>query len=65
MQLLFAPQGGDFAVKIKIAYLPQEEAQAKRLEAFLKCLPEVKVKYSFAHPPFRHLYFETKIKEKT
>ncbi|HIR40896.1 MAG TPA: hypothetical protein IAB36_03610 [Candidatus Egerieicola pullicola] len=52
-------------MKIKIAYLPQEEAQAKRLEAFLKCLPEVKVKYSFAHPPFRHLYFETKIQEKT
>lgn len=48
-------------MKIKIAYLPEEEYDAQRI-ARMVCfqMEEVRCKERVAHPPFRHIYIETK-----
>lgn len=48
-------------MKIIIAYLPEEEQKAKRLQAVaLGVIPDAKVKESDRHAPFKHIYLSSK-----
>lgn len=48
-------------MKIKFAYLPEEEQEAAAdLAALLRHHPGAKVHKSDTHPPFKHIYLTTK-----
>ena len=55
--------GGLMAVKIKISYEQEEEAQAV-LNLLRPVLPFFKVKKSEGSPPYKHIYFMPKKPEK-
>lgn len=48
-------------MKITIAYLPGEERNAGIIRAFVKgLLPDVKVRESDRHDPYKHTYLTTR-----
>ena len=48
-------------MKITLAYLPEDEAEAVATVAALQQLhPSAKVRKTEANPPFKHLYLTTK-----
>lgn len=48
-------------MKITLAYLPEDEAEAAAVVAELRRLyPSAKIRKSEAHPPFKHIYLTTK-----
>ena len=48
-------------MKIKITYSPEEElAAAAELEALKTRRPDLKVRRSETHPPFKHIYLADK-----
>lgn len=50
-------------MKIKIAYLPEEENLAHRVVQVLRCvMDDPKVKERCQHPPFHHIYLTSKSK---
>lgn len=52
-------------MKIKVAFLPEEEKQAAATVAQLvKIHPGAKVHKKEAHPPFKHVYLTTRKPEK-
>ena len=52
-------------MKITLAYLPEETAEAVAAAAAIRItIPNVKVKKSDRHPPFKHMYLTTKKAEK-
>ena len=52
-------------MKIKIAYLPEEEYDARRV-ARMVCfqMEAARCKERVTHPPFRHIYIETKSRKR-
>lgn len=51
------PEGGEKGVKLKISYLPEEEALAQGLMVMLQTFfKKCKVKQAENHPPQRHIY---------
>lgn len=47
-------------MKITFAYLPAEEQEAAAdLAALRRLHPDIKVRKSDAHPPFKHIYVTT------
>ena len=53
-------------MKITIAYIPDEQETVTTSVAALRCLfPDIKVRKSERHPPFKHIYLTTKIPKNT
>ena len=52
-------------MKITIAYIPDEQETVTTSVAVLRRIfPEIKVRKSERHPPFRHIYLTTKMPKK-
>lgn len=48
-------------MKIKLSYLPEDEAEAVATVAAIRQLhPGVKIRKSEANPPYKHIYLTTK-----
>ena len=52
-------------MKITIAYIPDEQETVTTSVAVLRNIfPDIKVRKSERHPPFKHIYLTTKMPEK-
>lgn len=52
-------------MKITIAYLPEEGHMASVIKGFIKGLhPDIKMRESDRHAPYKHIYLATKKPEK-